>query len=109
MKYHVNAGEFMNHPVIGAELAKEGVDVRKASAAVAKRGPAVSKFEGAVERVYQQHLYTQCQHGLDRKERAKEAEIGLFGIGTDWDKVEKIKGEVIESCEELKGMGFTGR
>ena len=133
--YYVNPTEFSNHPVIGAELAKEGVKVgRVVEERVAessdsvkdgekdtqkqsktrkvvrgkgkKRGPALRKFEDTVDRLYTQDLYSRCQRGLDRKQREKEAEVGIFGIGTDWDKVRKIESEVIESCEELKRFGL---
>ena len=65
------------------------------------------RFEGNVERVYTQELYGQCQRGLERKERRQNAEIGLLGIGTDWDRVKEIQKEVVESCEELKKLGFS--
>lgn len=70
-----------------------------------KRGPALKKFEDIVDRVYKQDLYAQCRSSSDRKERAKEAEIGIFGIGTDWEKVKRIDQEIIPSCEELKRLG----
>ncbi|KAJ7577042.1 hypothetical protein C8J56DRAFT_972183 [Mycena floridula] len=104
--YHINPAEFMNHPVIGPELVKEGVDLRKASNLDFARGPAVTKFEGQVERVYSQEIYSLCQRGLEQKNRAKEAEIGVFGIGTDWEKVRQIDEEVIPSCEELQRLGI---
>jgi DnaJ family protein B protein 12 len=123
VKYHVNSAEFMGHPVIGAELAREAADVTKVAEQPSdknspdgktkekrtKRGPALAKFESTVERVYTQDLYAQCQRGVDRKERAKEHEVGLFGIGTDWEKVRKIESEIIESCEELKDLGVLHR
>lgn len=106
VRYHVNAGEFMTHPVIGPELLREGVDLRKNSVVQeTKKGAAVTKFEGNVEQYYKQDMYTQCQRGMERKERAKEAEIGLFAIGTDWEKVRSIDAQVVESCEELKRLG----
>jgi DnaJ family protein B protein 12 len=142
--YHVNAGEFMGHPIIGAELAREGETIKGGEGSEGededdgtgkegsggeedkerrrkerkerkekkrqekekrKRGAALAKFESTVERVYTQEMYGQCQRGIDRKERAKEVEMGLFGFGTDWDKVKKIEAEVLESCEELKRLG----
>lgn len=96
VKYHVNAAEFSGHP-IAAELARND---KKAG------GPELRKFEGNVERAYTQELYSQCQRGMDRKERLKEQEVGLFGIGTDWDKVKRIDAERIESCDELRRLGF---
>ena len=135
--YYVNPTEFSNHPVIGAELAKEGIKVgRVVEERVAetsdlakdedkgkgtgrqgktrkvvrgkgkKRGPALRKFEDMVDRLYTEDLYSRCQRGIDRKQRAKEAEVGVFGIGTDWEKVKKIDSEVIESCEELQRLGL---
>ncbi|KAI0369165.1 DnaJ-domain-containing protein [Pilatotrama ljubarskyi] len=95
VKYHVNAAEFSGHP-IAAELARNEN----------KPGPALRKFESNVERAFTQDLYAQCQRGLDHKQRRKEQEIGLFGIGTDWTKVRKIEEEPIASCERLKSMGL---
>ena len=137
ISYYVNPTEFSNHPVIGAELAKEGVKLgteervvetpvsdkdgdgdkgkdaqrqrktRKVGRGKGKRrGPALRKFEDTVDQVYTRDLYSRCQRGIDRKQRAKEAEVGIFGIGTDWEKVRKIDSEVIESCEELERLGL---
>jgi DnaJ family protein B protein 12 len=99
INYYVNQGEFQKHPVIGVELAREG-----AKASPKTRGPALKKFEDSVDQVYTRDLYVQCQRGVDRKNRLKENEIGVFGIGTDWEKVKKIEQEPIESCEELKRL-----
>ncbi|OSD04806.1 DUF1977-domain-containing protein [Trametes coccinea BRFM310] len=95
VKYHVNAAEFSGHP-IAAELARNEN----------KPGPQLRKFESNVERAYTQDLYAQCQRGLDWKQRRKDQEVGLFGIGTDWAKVRKIDEEPVESCEKLKSMGL---
>ncbi|KAF9073300.1 hypothetical protein BDP27DRAFT_1445192 [Rhodocollybia butyracea] len=127
--YHINPTEFMNHPVLGPELVRDGVDLKVEYQKVkkekeskkeeeskpeketekgktqVKRGPHMKRFEKDVEQVYIQQVWTQCRRGLDRKERAKEAEVGLFGIGTDWDKVRKIESEVIEACSELDRLG----
>ncbi|KAG5654360.1 hypothetical protein H0H81_003818 [Sphagnurus paluster] len=114
VRYHVNSAEFMGHP-IGAEIAREGVDVGKVTGTTdktttkAKRGPLLAKFEHTVDRAYTQDLYSQCQRGTERKERAKEQEVGIFGIGTDWDKVRAIDKEVIPSCEELRRLGVLSR
>jgi len=95
IKYHVNSAEFSGHP-IAAELARNEN----------RPGPELRRFENIVERVYTQDLYSQCQRGVDRKERLKNQEVGLFGIGTDWDKVKKIDAEPIESCDELRKLGL---
>jgi len=118
VKYHVNSAEFMAHPVIGVELARDGVGVGrvaeqpgKTSEKAAKgkvrgkRGPALTKFENTVEQIYTQDLYAMCQREVDRKEHLRDQEVGLFGIGTDWEKVKRIEEEVVESCEELKRLG----
>jgi DnaJ family protein B protein 12 len=131
--YFVNPGEFSNHPVIGAEMAKEGVklgrivdepipkeEVQKPNGSgksksktkkeikgkAKQRGPALKNFEDTVERIYTSDLYAQCHRGVDKKQRAKEAEFGIFGIGVDWEKVKKIDDEVVPSCEELKRLGL---
>ena len=89
VKYHVNPGEFAGHPLIGVELAKDGLDVRRAPEDHA-RGPALRRFESNVENSWVKEVYAQCQRSVDLKERRKEREIGLFGIGTDWEKVKAI-------------------
>ena len=100
----MNAAEFSGHP-IAAELARSAGDKRAAGSG-AGVGPELKKFEGNIERVYKQQLYSQCQTGVDMKERRKDREVGLFGIGTDWEKVKKIDAELIPACEELRGMGL---
>ncbi|KAI0642132.1 hypothetical protein C8Q79DRAFT_1122043 [Trametes meyenii] len=95
VKYHVNAAEFSGHP-IAAELARNEN----------KPGPALRKFESNVERAYTQDLFAQCQRGIDHKQRRKDQEVGLFGIGTDWEKVRKIEQEPIESCNKLRSLGL---
>ncbi|GBE86404.1 hypothetical protein BKA93DRAFT_903867 [Sparassis latifolia] len=95
VKYHVNAAEFSGHS-IAAELARNEN----------KPGPELRRFEKNVEQVYTQDLYAQCQRGLDRKQSRKDAEIGVFGIGTDWEKVKRIQEEPVESCDKLRRMGL---
>ncbi|EAU90500.2 endoplasmic reticulum protein [Coprinopsis cinerea okayama7 len=118
--YYVNPTEFTAHPVIGPELAKAGVKIGKQGEELKsgkesdsvklrgkgkKRGPAMTKFEDNVEGIYTHDLRVQCHRGRERLERLRDAEIGIFGIGTDWEKVKKIESEVIPSCEELKRLG----
>ncbi|PSR82617.1 hypothetical protein PHLCEN_2v6050 [Hermanssonia centrifuga] len=95
IKYHVNAAEFSGHP-IAAELARNDKQT----------GPELRRFEGSVEKIYTQDLYSQCQRGLDRKERLKNQEVGVFGFGTDWDRVRQIEEEPISSCDELRKLGL---
>ncbi|KAJ7170503.1 hypothetical protein C8R43DRAFT_1059863 [Mycena crocata] len=113
VNYYVDANEVMRHPTIGAELAREGIDWRTLTAVKDspenrqhQPGPALTRFESNVDKAYTQKLYSECQAGHDRKVRAKEAEVGVFGFGTDWKKVERIEAEVVPSCEELKRLGL---
>lgn len=96
IKYHVNGPEFSGHPTIAAELAR----------AQSGNAPELRRFETDVERTYTRELYTQCQRGMDLKERRKEAEVGIFGIGTDWEKVKRIDQEPVESCQRLRELGL---
>jgi DnaJ homolog subfamily B member 12 len=104
VRYHVNSGEFQTHPGIAAELA-----AANAGTAARPRNGAISQFEATVERVYTQELYSRCQSGMTRKQRLKEQEMGFLGWWTDWDKVNAIDAEVVESCEELIRMGLLKR
>ena len=96
IKYHVNSQEFMSHP-IAAEIARD--DTRK--------GPQLSKFEDNVERAFTRDLIAQCQFAIDRKHRRKEELIGVFGIGTDWEKVREIDKEPLEACDRLRQLGIS--
>ncbi|CCM01803.1 uncharacterized protein FIBRA_03870 [Fibroporia radiculosa] len=95
VKYHVNGAEFSGHR-IAAELARNGN----------KPGPELSRFEKTVEQVFKEDLYRQCQRGLEKKERIRDQEVGLFGLGTDWEKVKRIEAEPVESCDRLREMGL---
>lgn len=168
LAYWVDPKEFLSHPTIGSELAKNGetltkwlddlkqwkewelreetadlkadqeaeakaekektkvVDpkntpenraVRRAVKAAMRRQqrvksiartslPTLSRFEASVERIYSEELYAECRRVAERKERRKDAEVGIFGIGADWDKVRRIEAEAIESCEILRGLGI---
>ncbi|KAK0239145.1 hypothetical protein EDD85DRAFT_829192 [Armillaria nabsnona] len=106
IKYYVNPGEWTSHPVVGPEVARQKSSTSSSSA---ERGPAVVKFERSVDTAYTERIYSECRRGLDKKERAKEAEIGLFGFGTDWEKVKKIESEVIESCVEFERLNALRR
>ena len=96
IKYHVNSQEFMSHP-IAAEIARDET----------KRGPQLSKFEESVERTFTRDLVMQCQVAIDRKRRRKEELIGVFGIGTDWEKVRAIDKEPLAACDRLKQFGIS--
>lgn len=96
INYYVNSRDFHAHPKIAADVA----------AGQYRRGSALSRFESNIEQVYTQNLYTQCQLDVNKRERRKEAEIGFFGVGTDWEKVKRIEAETFASCEELKRLGL---
>ena len=96
VKYHVNSQEFMSHP-IAAEIARDDT----------RRGPQLSKFEDNVEKAFTRDLIVQCQVAIDRKNRRKEELIGVFGIGTDWEKVRAIDREPLEACDRLKQFGIS--
>ena len=96
IKYHVNSQEFMSHP-IAAEIARDST----------KTGPQLSRFEEKVEKAFTRDLIVQCQVAIDRKHRRKEELIGIFGIGTDWEKVRAIDKEPLEACNRLKQFGIS--
>ncbi|KZT20087.1 DnaJ-domain-containing protein [Neolentinus lepideus HHB14362 ss-1] len=99
VNYYVNQREFSKHP-IADEIARIGET---------SLGPGLSKFEKGIEKIYVQNLYDQCQRGMDRKHQRKEAEVGFFGIRTDWEKVRQIDQEKIEECDRLREMGLLRR
>jgi DnaJ homolog subfamily B member 12 len=109
IKYYVNPQEMQNHAGIAADLAAAAVVAGSTSSSgngnSVRNLKELRRFENKVEETYANELYYDCRRQTERKERKKEQEIGIFGIGTDWEKVRKIQQEVIESCEELKKLG----
>ncbi|ETW78634.1 molecular chaperone, DnaJ superfamily [Heterobasidion irregulare TC 32-1] len=107
--YHVNSAEFAGHP-IAAEIARAAVSSGAAgstgSGVTEKQSHKLWEFENKVDRAYTQEMYALCQHGMDARQRRRDAAVGFFGIGADWDKVRQIDAEKVESCEVLKGMGL---
>lgn len=90
VKYHINAREFMEHPAIGPELIRQGIDLRKSNAMPenAKLGPALAKFEATVERYYSHDVYTQCQRGPGPKRtRQRGRDWGIW----NWNRLGKGK------------------
>lgn len=92
--YHVNSAEFSSHP-IAAEIARTDKS---------QSLPALARFEDKVDQAFTQAKYSECQRGLDSKQRRKEQASGFFGIGADWEKVKQIEAETVESCETLKRL-----
>lgn len=107
IKYYINPNEFMNHPSIGPELVKQGIDLKTyTDQVVFKGGPVLTQFEKNLEQLYKQDLYSLCQMGIEKKERDKQGLIGVFGIGTDWEKVRALQKQPVKECEEGKQRGF---
>ncbi|KAI0312398.1 hypothetical protein OF83DRAFT_1067203 [Amylostereum chailletii] len=107
--YHVNAAEFAGHPV-AAEIAR----VRELGEGTGGKGdsnkkvdtPYLRRFEQKVESTFAYEMRVGCERGLQSKQRRKDHEIGLFGLGTDWEKVKRIEEEAVEACEALKSKGL---
>lgn len=99
--FWVNKAEFSKNPTVHA-----GNDVGGGRTV---GGSGLSRFEKKVENVWTQEMWAQCQRGADSRRRRKEDEMGVFGIGTDWEKVKKIEQEKVESCEVLKQKGLLTR
>lgn len=97
VQYHVNPNEFSAHPIASSIATAE---------AQKQRSPLLDRFENTVERTYTRQLYNDCQLGMDRKQRRKEAKSGFLGIGADWDAIKKIDEEKVQSCEELRRFGL---
>ncbi|KAF8347870.1 hypothetical protein F5887DRAFT_669752 [Amanita rubescens] len=99
--YFVNAAEFAKHPVIGAEIAREKAGSTQGTEKLRSRLSLKETWNRHIRKIYT----CSVNEVLIRKERRKEAEVGIFGIGTDWEKVREIEQEKVESCEELKRLG----
>ncbi|KAL5513305.1 HLJ1 [Sanghuangporus vaninii] len=92
VKYFVNPAEFSAHPI--------GKDSEQSST----KSGLLDKFERTVESDYTQQVLMLCQRDQERKQRRKEAKMGFFGIGADWDAINAINAEKPETCEEYKRL-----
>jgi len=97
--YYVNAKQFTTHPIWDSIPADRREDTR-AGAASTK----LKTFESHVESSYASVLQSQCRREEDYREQRMQAEIGLFGFGTNWQAVERIRGEKMPSCEKLSAF-----
>ncbi|KAL0953857.1 hypothetical protein HGRIS_005032 [Hohenbuehelia grisea] len=91
---------------VARRAARRKARAQRRAAAKAFDAPSLARFEAAVERAYTSEMYSACQSGLERRERRKDAEVGIFGIGTDWPKVRAIEREKVEACEVLRSLGI---
>jgi len=101
--YYVNQKQFTTHP-IWESLSPEAQKIPQAG----KMGhnADLKTFEKKIEERFAQTYWGQCQRDEQRKQNEISAEQGLFGIGTDWDKIRKIQQRKSESCQLLIKHGF---
>jgi DnaJ family protein B protein 12 len=101
--YHINPTQFSKHP-IWESLSPEAQKVPQAGNV--GHSPQLKTFEKKIEERFAQAYWDQCQREEQRKRNEISAEQGLFGIGTDWEKVRKIQERKLESCQILIKHGF---
>ncbi|KZP01454.1 DnaJ-domain-containing protein [Calocera viscosa TUFC12733] len=94
--YYVNTRQFTKHPIWDSIPVDRRQEVR-----AGKASSKLKTFEGHVESSYASVLQNQCRREEDYREQRIQSEIGLFGIGTNWQAVERIRGEKLPSCEKL--------
>lgn len=51
-------------------------------------------------------LMFQCSSFEMRKRQQISDETGLFGLGTDWDKIKEIRKKTSPSCDQLRKWGL---
>ena len=105
--YFVNPTQFAAHPFanpVGLETTSNSA----AANAKEKKSHGLRRWEKAIEERWVNWKYNECVVARERIDRQIESHHGLFGIGTDWDAVTKLKEQKkgIEQCNELRAKGY---
>ncbi|KAK4683849.1 hypothetical protein P7C73_g6368, partial [Tremellales sp. Uapishka_1] len=79
---------------------------RRGTADQAKYSSKLRAFERGIESVYVRKLQNECQHFNDVRQQRIQNEAGFFGIGANIEKIQQLRREKHESCEQLKGWGM---
>lgn len=98
--YFVHPESFHAHPVYtGTKEATSKVNGEVKSAEL-------KRFEKGVEEKWVNMKYNECARTKEYVERKVESMRGVFGIGADWEGIEKLRKEKIPACEVLKEKGY---
>ncbi|KAG8854944.1 hypothetical protein FRB91_002922 [Serendipita sp. 411] len=89
VQYFVNPLQFTTHPMSTSDSGNA-------------RSPQLQRFEKGVEERWVNWKYSECVRSKEIVERQVENLRGIFGIGADWEKIDKLRKETIPSCEELR-------
>ncbi|KAG8851693.1 hypothetical protein FRC20_001675 [Serendipita sp. 405] len=89
VQYFVNPQQFTTHPMSTSDSGNA-------------RSPQLQRFEKGVEERWVNWKYSECVRSKEIVERQVENLRGIFGIGADWEKIDKLRKETIPSCEELR-------
>jgi DnaJ family protein B protein 12 len=99
--YYVNQKQLSTHP-IWESLSPEARENPQAGGL----SPLLQSFERRIEQRFVDGHLDLCRIGEARKRNEVTQEEGLFGYGTDWEKVRRIKERPVESCQLLAKYGF---
>lgn len=69
----------------------------------------LAKFEREVEKQYTHVLHQHCRHQIEDRNDQLQRARGIFGIGADWDRVQRLTDMRLDKCEELRRMGVNMR
>lgn len=104
--YYVNKQQFSKHP-IWESIPTEVRNLPQAgNVARANISPLLRSFEKSVEERFATFYWDLCQRDEQRKRNEVANEQGIFGIGTDWDKIKRIQERKSENCRLLRQYGF---
>lgn len=112
ISYFVDPVAFAKHPYVTAttKATRHGGSVQRFSSD--KSSSELRAFERRVEEAWMKELYRQCDSAQEYKRRRMLDAQGFFGFGVrilhshqaNKDKLEKIRSEVYESCEQLEHL-----
>lgn len=66
------------------------------------------RWEKQIEQRWVSWKYDECVRSRERIDRRIEAQHGVFGFGTNWDEVKRLKEErsQVPSCQDLRNKGY---
>jgi len=110
--YFVNPSQFAAHPYSTPLSATEQANSKAADnggQAKERRSAGLKRWERTIEERWVNWKYNECTLSRERIDRQIENHRGVFGLGTDWEAVKKLRDQRknIETCNELREKGYS--
>jgi DnaJ homolog subfamily B member 12 len=110
--YFVNPTQFAAHPYATPPVTEQPsskTEDGQVKEVKERRSAGLRRWEKGIEERWVNWKYNECTLSRERIDRQIEAHRGVFGLGTDWEAVNKLREQrkTVETCNELKEKGYS--